>query len=347
MDDKFEIEMSEATTEEPGAIQLPVNFLTIGEIENDDVKVYVRQSVYKAMEKYALADTAHERGTIMIGEYCDNMGKTCVVISDYIEAKYTDASASTLTFTHETWDYVNKEQTDKYSDKKIVGWQHTHPGYGIFLSNYDIFIQENFFNLSFQVAYVIDPVQNLRGFFQWKNGKIEKLKGFYIYDEVGKQIKIDKPKEKKVAAKSSKKGLIVSGIVLLSVIIAAGALLISMNKRIQAKDQYILNLEQRAEQVALDNGNTISLEELVLKEAEQEDTIRDLQDAITTYEEKLEGAKCFQPYTVVAGDTLWNICKQKNIPYNEYVDAILLLSNMTNPDSIHEGQIVYLPIIED
>ena len=54
-----------------------------------------------------------------------------------------------------------------------------------------MFIQENFFNLPFQIAYVIDPVQNIRGFFQWKNGRIEKLKGYYIYDDIGKPIKID------------------------------------------------------------------------------------------------------------------------------------------------------------
>ena len=117
-----------------------------------------------------------------------------VIISSYVEAKYTDASASTLTFTHETWDYVHAEHERLYPNQKIVGWQHTHPNYGVFLSNYDLFIQENFFNMPFQVAYVIDPIQNIRGFFQWKNGKIEKLKGYYIYDDVGKPIKIEQTK---------------------------------------------------------------------------------------------------------------------------------------------------------
>ena len=167
MEDTFDIEISEQEQEATGTVQLPLNFLTIGEIENDDVKVYIKQDVYKALEKYALADVEHERGTIILGDFYDELGKTHVVISNYIEARYTDASASTLTFTHETWDYVHKEQDSKYPDKKIVGWQHTHPSYGIFLSNYDLFIHENFFNLPFQVAYVIDPIQNLRGFFQW------------------------------------------------------------------------------------------------------------------------------------------------------------------------------------
>lgn len=208
MNNDFEIDIQESTDANSSNVQLPLNFLSFGEIENDDVKVYIKQDVYKALEKYALQDVEHERGTIILGDYAEELGKTHVIISNYIEAKYTDASASTLTFTHETWDYVHKEHDAKFSDKKIVGWQHTHPSYGIFLSNYDLFIQENFFNMPFQVAYVIDPIQNIRGFFQWKNGKIEKLKGFYIYDDVGKQIKIETNKAEKgkqeTAAKPSK-----------------------------------------------------------------------------------------------------------------------------------------------
>lgn len=199
----FEIDIINEEVTEHDAVQLPMNYLLIGEIENDDVKVYIKQDVYKALEEYASSDTSHELGTIILGNYSDALGKMNVVISDFIYAKYTDASASTLTFTHETWDYVHKEHEEKYPNTKMVGWQHTHPGYGIFLSNYDMFIQENFFNMPFQVAYVIDPVQHIRGFFQWKSGKVEKLKGFYIYDEVGKQIKIEQSKEKKIAGGSA------------------------------------------------------------------------------------------------------------------------------------------------
>ena len=194
MEKNFEVEVQPSTTNLHQSVQLPMNFLTFGEIENDDVKVYIKQNVYKDLEKFAASDTSRELGSIIIGEYCQEHGKTSVIISDYIEAKYTDASASTLTFTHKTWDYIHSEHERLYPDKKIVGWQHTHPNYGIFLSNYDLFIHENFFNLPFQIAYVIDPIQNLRGFFQWKDGKITKLKGYYIYDEVGTPIKIEQVK---------------------------------------------------------------------------------------------------------------------------------------------------------
>lgn len=227
MEKDFDIEIQDSHNENEAHVQLPMNFLAFGEIEPDDVKVYIKQDVYRALEKYALVDVEHERGTILLGDYCEDLGKIHVIISNYIEARYTDASASTLTFTHETWDYVYKEQGAKYPDKKIVGWQHTHPSYGIFLSNYDLFIQENFFNLPFQVAYVIDPIQKIRGFFQWKNGKIEKLKGYYIYDDVGKSIKIEPEREatrKQPTHQSGKALPILSALAIL----VAGISLVSM-----------------------------------------------------------------------------------------------------------------------
>ena len=77
----------------------------------------------------------------------------------------------------------------KYKDKKIVGWIHTHPNFGIFLSENDRFIQQNFFTDANQVAYVVDPIQNDEGFFFWVNEKLERCPGFYLFDKNGVKIK--------------------------------------------------------------------------------------------------------------------------------------------------------------
>lgn len=158
-----------------------------GTVSDDDVHVYMHRFVYEALEKYAAEDTTKERGAMLLGEYehrkTDAADGIRVIISDFIEARYAEASAATLTFTHKTWQHVWREREARCPEKRIVGWQHTHPGYGVFLSGYDLFIQKNFFNLPFQVAYVIDPIENTRGFFQWKNEKIKKLGGYYIYDD--------------------------------------------------------------------------------------------------------------------------------------------------------------------
>ena len=336
MNDDFEIEIQEDTQEQSSQLQLPMNIILFGEVENDDIKVYIKQEVYKALEKYALADVDHERGTIILGDYCEELGKKHVIVSNYIEAKYTDASASTLTFTHETWDYVHKEHDGKFSDKKIVGWQHTHPGYGIFLSNYDLFIQENFFNLPFQIAYVIDPVQNIRGFFQWKDGKIEKLKGFYVYDDVGKPIKIEQVHKQKDENKSertiSNKVLSVLVSLLCVATIALGISAISL------KRMYNRQLEEQTKMQA-------SVQEQEATIRSQTDTIEDLQTKINENSASSDEIKYIM-YTVKSGDTLLKICEDKNVDFYSNKKIILSMNGIDNPNDIYVGQNIILPVIQ-
>lgn len=303
----FEIDIQDENVEDAPSVQLPMNFLTFGEIENDDVKVYIKQDVYKALEKLAASDTSKELGSIILGEYCQEHGKTHVIISQYIEAKYTDASASTLTFTHETWDYVHSEHEKRYPDKKIIGWQHTHPNYGIFLSNYDMFIQENFFNLPFQVAYVIDPIQNLRGFFQWKNGRIEKLKGYYIYDDVGKPIKIEQTKVKKEEPAPAKTSKVAS--VLIALLCAATLFLsffaISLNnkyeKQLEKQEEILADISNQQEEI---KNQKDEIEGQKTEIGKQNEVIQNQADAIAKLQELLANGVLDSSGQTTAADLL-------------------------------------------
>lgn len=338
MEKDFEIELQDGEGEESGSVQLPMNFLAFGEIENDDVKVYIKQDVYKALEKLSVSDTSKELGSIIIGDYCQELGKTHVIVSDYIEAKYTDASASTLTFTHETWDYVHTEHEKRFSDKKIIGWQHTHPNYGIFLSNYDLFIHENFFNLPFQIAYVIDPIQNLRGFFQWKNGKIEKLKGYYIYDEVGKPIKIEQTKVKKqdhAPAKASKLTTAVLSLLCVSTVLLSGYV-------VSLKQKYSDQLEH-LEGMIQDNEIMIQNNEIIIQN--QENTLNELKSLHEEGESEV-GSVQFITHTVAAGDTLAKICAEHGLDYEKNIGMIIGINNIKDVNLIYAGQVLLIPVVD-
>ncbi|MCL6629131.1 MAG: hypothetical protein K6U00_05990, partial [Armatimonadetes bacterium] len=96
------------------------------------------------------------------------------------EARYTEAVKTSVKFTHKSWEYMNQVKDKKFLKKRIVGWWHTHPGFGIFLSSFDTFIHSNFFNLPWQIAFVIDPVSGKDGFFRWKDGQIVRCPGYYL-----------------------------------------------------------------------------------------------------------------------------------------------------------------------
>lgn len=174
---------------------LPQNILLMGERVEENKNIYISQAAYKFIQKFTKNKTTDESGGMLVGTVIEEFGKTNIVISGFVEAKYCEATPTTLKFTHETWDYVHKEIDKKYKGKKILGWIHTHPDFGIFLSEYDKFIHQNFFSDVHQVAYVVDPIQHIEGFYFWINGNIEKCKGFYIYDEIGKPITVETPKD--------------------------------------------------------------------------------------------------------------------------------------------------------
>lgn len=141
-----------------------------------NISIDIFRDVFEGIRAYAGTDTSKELGGIILGSHTGDNERSDVqnvLVKGYVSAKYTEALRGSVTFTHKSWDEMHKEREDRYPGLTIVGWFHTHPGFGIFLSSYDLFIHQNFFDLPWQIAYVVDPVNNKEGFFCWSNGKIE------------------------------------------------------------------------------------------------------------------------------------------------------------------------------
>ena len=126
-------------------------------------------SVIEQMKNHGDAHLDYEVCGVLVGNIClgpDN--KWFVSIEDRIEGKHAQRLPDSVTFTSETWDFINDQMSEKFPNRRIVGWYHTHPGFGIFLSNMDMHIHGNFFNLPWQCAYVYDPIRKEDGWFLWE-----------------------------------------------------------------------------------------------------------------------------------------------------------------------------------
>lgn len=147
------------------------------------LKIFINRATLGNIDKYLSGDLNNELGGVLVGDLCvNNEGKNFIQIYNFIIAKHTNSSLSRLTFTHDTWSYINDILEKNFPDQKILGWFHSHPGHTVFLSTYDVFIQQNFFNLDYMVAYVFDPTIKERGFFVWDDKKIVKADGYYVYE---------------------------------------------------------------------------------------------------------------------------------------------------------------------
>lgn len=132
--------------------------------------IFFNDDVVAAMKRHACSDTSREIAGIMVG-YAD-IEHNKVFVEAHIEAEHTEASQGNVTFTHDTWAQINRVMDSEYPDYVIVGWYHSHPNFGIFLSSYDQFIHRNFFSAPWQVAFVIDPVRTQSGWFRWEDEHI-------------------------------------------------------------------------------------------------------------------------------------------------------------------------------
>ena len=107
-----------------------------------------------------------------------------VTITEAIRGEAATNKFAEVTFTHETWAKINHEMDTRFGNLSIVGWYHTHPDFGIFLSDRDVFIQQHFFSNPGNVAYVIDPVRKTEGTFTWQGGKPVLAPHYWVGDKV-------------------------------------------------------------------------------------------------------------------------------------------------------------------
>ncbi len=155
-----------------------------------DLPIFLDRRSADAIERHALSDTSVELGGILLGKECldPQTGQPFVLISQSLEAKHYANTQASFTYTHDSWEEITRERDRRFPDLDIVGWYHTHPNFGIFLSHHDLFIHHNFFAQALQVAYVVDPINQTRGFFQWRDGGMAQVAGYYLVADRGDRI---------------------------------------------------------------------------------------------------------------------------------------------------------------
>jgi len=171
-----------------------------GQGSRNVVQVVVKRSVLDAICEHGLSRTDVEVCGVLVGNcYQDERGPF-IYVEAMIQGEHSDNKVAQVTFTSETWNHIQDEMDQNFDGQRILGWYHTHPGFGIFLSAMDMFIHENFFNESDQLALVYDPLKGEDGLFVWRDGKAE-LHQYLVEEDaatsrssVGKRESTTKPR---------------------------------------------------------------------------------------------------------------------------------------------------------
>lgn len=137
----------------------------------DAFDVVIPRAAWDEMQRHARTRLDAEVGGVLIGRpVATENAKPYLVIDAGIPALAADSRQTNVTFTAEAWTLIHEIIDRDHPGAAIVGWYHTHPAFGIFLSEMDLFIQRHFFDLPHQVAIVIDPVAKTHGCFIWRAG---------------------------------------------------------------------------------------------------------------------------------------------------------------------------------
>lgn len=102
-----------------------------------------------------------------------------VLVEECWPAPHAQSSMSTVTFTYKSWaDALDRldelrERQPEYG-WRIVGWYHSHPNFGIFLSGTDRHTHQTYFSRPWHIALVVDPKRSVEGVF-YRTGNRQNL----------------------------------------------------------------------------------------------------------------------------------------------------------------------------
>ena len=127
----------------PGA-QTPLR-VALDSQASDDISAHTRES-----------PNAEVCG-VLVGNFCQDAEGIFTHITHAIRGAGATEGSTHVTFTQATWTAIHATMDREHQGRHIVGWYHSHPGFGVEFSDMDAFIQRNFFSGAAQVALVTDP----------------------------------------------------------------------------------------------------------------------------------------------------------------------------------------------
>jgi proteasome lid subunit RPN8/RPN11 len=152
------------------------------------VSVFLNRAAYIRVSVHSCSSDTVEVGGVLVGDWCmdEGTGEQFVVVKHALPARHTLQGSVYLTFTQDSLVDLHDQIEKRFEGEKIVGWYHTHPRMGVFLSHYDTWLHRNFFPEPWQVALVVEPYSSLGGFFiRQPDGDLNPTNYFGFYEVDG------------------------------------------------------------------------------------------------------------------------------------------------------------------
>ena len=148
-----------------------------------DLRCYIRDDVLRSMVSRAREAGDFEVGGFYLGGLHHYEGRRYLDVTLQIPALKAESARAQLTFSNQAQKAFHEAVARAPAGHVVLGWYHTHPTYGVFLSSYDLFIHQNFFASDYLTAIVIDP---------WAEAP-ERDVGVFVWEDHGKGREVSQP----------------------------------------------------------------------------------------------------------------------------------------------------------
>lgn len=151
---------------------------------SDPFQVYIVKDVLEKVWGHVRKYPRIESGGVLIGHPFREISDptiTFIIIVGAIRQDSTNRSAGHFTVGPREIAAARAIMEQRHPGLVPVGWYHSHPGHGVFLSGQDMQIVRSIYNAEWQVALVLDPYRGESAFFRGSKG--ERLPGWL---EIGK-----------------------------------------------------------------------------------------------------------------------------------------------------------------
>jgi len=132
-----------------------------GPVVDTSEKVHISSLALLKMLKHGRAGVPMEVMGLMLGQFVDDYTVNCIDVFAMPQSG-TTVSVEAVDPVFQTKMLDMLKQTGR--PEMVVGWYHSHPGFGCWLSGVDINTQQSFEALNQRaVAVVVDPIQSVKG----------------------------------------------------------------------------------------------------------------------------------------------------------------------------------------
>ncbi len=147
---------------------IPMHVWRSPESAEVEIVIATHMGVYTIMHEHCQAALPSETGGFLLGTVGFDAWLNCwhLEIDTAVALDPIDQNSTHFTFTFRDVDQIRSYREQE--GKALVGWFHSHPDLGIFLSETDLEKTHRvLFSDPFQVALVYDPVRGRAGYFYW------------------------------------------------------------------------------------------------------------------------------------------------------------------------------------